>query len=191
LRWQWNPNGKELGFSGSDLKFHEKFTSSVAIAGVTNTSPYTSFSTSGGGQIYGFEPGEEGQYGIEQMLFETAFKYRGFSWQQELHYKTINDKINNRETTLVGNYIQLGYFLHYAVKKIPKPLELFVRHSFYDSNNEVESNSNFEYTIGWNWFFKGHKNKLTFDYSYLKYKEFYPDIVTGSRFRLQWDISIF
>ncbi len=25
LRLQWNPNGKELGFSGSDLKFHEKF----------------------------------------------------------------------------------------------------------------------------------------------------------------------
>ena len=61
LRLQWNPNGKELGFSGSDLKFTEKFVSSIAFAGVTNTSKYTRFSTSGGGQLYGFDEGVDGQ----------------------------------------------------------------------------------------------------------------------------------
>ena len=47
-RLQWNPNGKELGFSGSDLKFHEKFVGSVAIAGVTNTSKYN-------GRMYSYQ----------------------------------------------------------------------------------------------------------------------------------------
>lgn len=191
MRWQWNPNGKELSFSGSDLKFHEKFTSSVALAGVTNTSPYTAFSTRGGGQLFGFEPGVSGQYKVDQLTFETAFKYRGFSWQQELHYKNINDQVNKKETLLVGNFIQLGYFLHYAFEKIPKPFEIYARHSFYDADYNMDGNSNFEYTIGCNWFFHGHKNKLTFDYSYLQYNEFDPEIESGSRIRIQWDISIF
>ncbi len=190
-RLQWNPNAKELGFSGSDLKFHEKFIASVALAAVTNTSPYTAFSTNGGGQLFGFEPGQDGQYKVDQFMIETAFKYKGLSWQQEWHYKNVDDKVNLEETLLTGNYIQLGYFFHYAIEKFPKPLEFFVRHAYYDADANREGNSNFEYTAGCNWFFRGHKNKLTFDYSYLEYNEFAPDFKSGSRVRLQWDISIF
>ena len=191
LRLKWNPNGTVLKFLGSDLKYHKKFISSIAVAGVTNTSPYTSFSTKGGGQLVGFEPGNEGLYKVDQLLFETAFKYRGWSWQQEFHYKNIEDKINFHETLLIGNYFQLGYFLHYSFPAIPKPLELYVRQSFYDSDFDVSGNNNFEYTIGCNWFFKGHKNKLTFEYSHLEYHEFDPINVSGSNYRLQWDLSIF
>ncbi len=191
LRLQWNPNEEVLAFSGSDLKYHEKFTFSLAIAGVTNTSPYTSFSTSGGGQLAGFEPGFEGQYKINQFMFETAFKFKGFSWQQELHYKNIDDTINVKQTTLIGNYFQLGYFFHHILPKFPKHLEIFARQSFYDANIDLPDNNNYEYTIGCNWFFKGHKNKLTFDYSYIEYHEFEPIFNSGNRFRLQWDISIF
>lgn len=191
LRLQWSPNEEVLAFSGSDLKYHEKFTSSLAIAGVTNTSPYTSFSTSGGGQLAGFEPGLEGQYKINQFMFETAFKFKGFSWQQELHYKNIDDTINVKQTTLIGNYFQLGYFFHHILPKFPKHLEIFARQSFYDANIDLPDNNNYEYTIGCNWFFKGHKNKLTFDYSYIEYHEFEPIFNSGNRIRLQWDISIF
>lgn len=191
LRLQWNPNKEILAFSGSDLKFHENFVLSFAIAGVMNTSPYTAFSTSGGGQLSGFEPGQSGQYKINQLMFETAFKYKGISWQQELHYKNIDDIINLDETTLIGNYFQIGYFFHHIFPKVPKPLEIFTRHAFYDANIDLPNNNNFEYTIGCNWFFKGHKNKLTFDYSYLEYHEFEPIYNSGNRFRLQWDISIF
>lgn len=191
LRLQWNPNEEVLAFSGSDLKFHEKFTSSLAIAGVTNTSPYTAFSTSGGGQLAGFEPGIEGQYKINQFMFETAFKLKGFSWQQELHYKNIDDTINLERTTLIGNYFQFGYFFHHILPKFPKHLEIFARQSFYDANIDLPDNNNYEYTIGCNWFFKGHKNKLTIDYSYIEYHEFEPIYNSGNRIRLQWDISIF
>jgi phosphate-selective porin len=191
LRLQWNPNGDILKYSGSDLEIHEKFVSSIAIAGVTNTSKYTAFSTSGGVQLYGFEEGIAGQYKIDQLLFETAFKYKGFSWEQELHYKNIDDKVNLEQTTLIGNYFQIGYFLNQSFPKIPKELEIFARQSFYDPNTEIDNNNNYEFTVGCNWFFHGHKNKLTFDYSYLKYNQFVPDLQTGNRFRLQWDISIF
>ena len=191
LRLQWNPNGKELGFSGSDLKFHEKFVSSVSVAGVTNTSPYTRFSTSGGGQLYGYESGVDGQYKVDQFMFGTAFKYRGLSWQQELHYKNIDDKVNLEETLLMGNYFQVGYFFHYLFEKFPKPLEVFARQAFFDPDTNISGNNNYEYTVGLNWFFKGHKNKLTVDYSYLDFNQFSIDDHTESMVRIQWDVSIF
>ena len=191
LRLQWNPNGKELGFSGSDLKFHEKFVSSVSVAAVTNTSPYTRFSTSGGGQLYGYEAGIDGQYKVDQAMFGTAFKYRGLSWQQELHYKNIDDKVNLEETLLMGNYFQVGYFFHYLFEKFPKPLEVFARQAFYDPDTNISGNNNYEYSFGLNWFFKGHKNKLTVDYSYLDYNQFTIEDNTEHMFRIQWDVSIF
>jgi len=191
LRLQWNPNGKELGFSGSDLKFHEKFVSSVSVAAVTNTSPYTRFSTSGGGQLYGYEAGVDGQYKVDQLMFGTAFKYRGLSWQQELHYKNIDDNVNLEETLLMGNYFQVGYFFHYLFEKFPKPLEVYARQAFYDPNTDISGDSNLEYTFGVNWFFKGHKNKLTLDYSYLDYNQFDIEDNTEHMFRIQWDVSIF
>jgi len=164
LRMQWNPNGVTLKFNGSDLEFHEKLVSSIAIAGVINTSKYTQFSTNGGGQLPGFEEGIEGQYKVDQLLFETAFKYKGISWQQEFHYKNIDDRVNLDQTTLIGNYLQLGYFFNNAFSSFPESLEVFGRQAFYDPDINISKNNIYEYTIGCNWFFKGHKNKLTLEY---------------------------
>lgn len=191
LRLQWNPNGKELAFSGSDLKFHEKFTSSIAFAAVTNTSPYTRFSTSGGGQLYGYPIGISGQYKVNQMTFETAFKYRGLSWQQELHYKNIDDKVNLEETLLIGNYFQVGYFFHYLFDKFPKPLEVYARQAYVNPDTDLSGNNNWEYSFGVNWFFHGHKNKLTLDYSYLDLNQFDVENNSEHMVQLQWDISIY
>jgi phosphate-selective porin OprO/OprP len=191
LRLQWNPNGEELGFSGSDLEFHKKFISSIAVAGVTNTSRYTRFSTSGGGELYGFENGIDGQYKVDQFLVETAFKYRGLSFDQELHFKKIDDRVNLEETNLIGNYFQVGYFFHYLFPKFPKPLEVFARQAFYDPDTTISGNNNFEYSFGFNWFFKGHKSKLTLDYSYLDFDQFDIEDQTDHMVRIQWDVSIF
>ncbi len=191
LRLQWNPNGEVLKFSGSDIENHQRFITSIAIAGVTNISRYTQFSTAGGGQLLGFEDGIDGQYKVDQFLFETAFKYKGLSWQQEFHYKNIDDRVNVEQTSLIGNYVQLGYFFNNNFSKFPENLEIFARQAYYDSNIDVSGNNNYEYTLGCNWFFKGHKNKLTFDYSYLQADNNESLYSKGNRFRLQWDISIF
>jgi len=130
-RIQWNPTGKSMRFTGSDLEYHEKFIMLIALAGVTNQSPYTRFSQGVGGQLSGFEEGETGQYWVNQLMAETAGKYRGFSWQQELHYKQIIDHINNIETEMAGNLIQAGYFLGQLWESFPEELEIFARHAFY------------------------------------------------------------
>ena len=93
-RVQWNFTGVPLQFSGSDTDYHEKFTAILALGAVTNRSPYTRFSQAGGGQLVGFEEGVAGQYRVNQWMEETAGMYKGFSWQQEFHWKRIKDKVN-------------------------------------------------------------------------------------------------
>lgn len=189
-RAQWNFLGRELKFSGSDIPYSEEATGLIALAAVTNRSPYTRFSTAGGGQLEGFDDGEPGQYRVNQWMAETAFKYRGFSWQQEFHWKEINDRVNESVTTLTGNYMQFGYFFHYALERIPEQLELALRHAFYKPDMDNPDNVEHEYSFAANWFFKGHLNKLTAEVSYFEFRELSEDSGDGVRFRIQWDISI-
>ncbi len=188
-RWQWNFTGSPLEFSGADLKYYKKFTAILAFAGVTNQSQYTRFSTAGGGQLEGFEEGVAGQYRVNQLMEETAWKYKGFSWQQEFHWKEVNDKVNTKITTLAGNLFQLGYFPHYKWGKFPENIELYARHAFYDPDVSRKSDYQQEYSGGINWFIKGHRNKLTTEYSYFYYSLNTDQLHSGSRVRLQWDVS--
>lgn len=190
-RFQWNLNGRVLKFTGSDFNITDKFTSYISAAAVTNRSKFTRFSTSGGGFLEGFENAIDGQYRVNQFLIETAFKYKGVSWQQEYHWKEINDEINTvPQTHLTGLYTQLGYMLHQSLNFVPEKLEVYGRYAYYDPNRMVSNDTQREYTIGGNYFLYGHNNKLSLEYSYLGYESI--DGITnqsGSRFRVQWDIS--
>ncbi len=189
-RLQWNFLGREVSMSGSDLDFTEKPTALVALAGATNRSPYTRFSQAGGGQLEGFEDGLPGQYRVNQFMIETAFKYRGFSWQSEIHTKTIDDKLNLQETTLTGNYFQAGYFFSNIVDFVPKSLEVAGRFATYRLNIDVPDNLEHEYAMAFNWFFKGgHRNKITTEFTYFDFETALEDQASGWRFRVQWDIS--
>jgi hypothetical protein len=116
--------------------------------------------------------------------------YRGFAWQQEFHWKRIDDQVNTTTTTLIGNYAQVGYFLHEAVSDIPPQLELAVRHAFYNPNTDAANDLQQELSFAVNWFFRGHLNKLTAEASLFAFGEDVTDREDGWRFRLQWDISM-
>lgn len=189
-RLQWNFLGRELGMLGSDVDFHEEPIGLVALGALTNRSPYTRFSQAGGGQLEGFDEGVAGQYRVKQALLETAFMYRGFSWQQELHYKNIFDHVNLNETELYGNYIQAGYFFNSIWSWFPKPLELAVRQAFYVPNREFSGSHEEEYALALNWFFSKHRNKLTAEVTYFDFDSVNTEIPGGWRFRVQWDISL-
>lgn len=190
-RAQWNFLGRFLDFEGSDLEFHEKLTPIIAFSALTNRSPYTRFSQSGGGYLEGYEDGAPGQYRVNQWNLETAFMYRGFSWQSEMHTKKIIYKLNNDdETTLKGYYVQAGYFFHNAFNWWPKHLEMAGRHAAYRPDNSIRQNRQDETTIAFNWFFKGHKNKLTSEFTYFSFQDKTLPLEAGWRFRIQWDISL-
>jgi len=189
FRGQWNIFGRVVPFRGSDVDFTEKPTAGLAFAAVTNRSPYTRFSTSGGGQLQGFEDGEPGQYRVNQWYQETTLKYRGFAWQQEFHWKKVKDKINLTERTLTGWYFQAGYFFHHLWPAIPKPLEFSAQAAYYNPVVDLSGDLVQEYSFATNWFFNGHENKLTADVTY--FKGDFPGFESQDewRVRLQWDFS--
>lgn len=190
-RLQWNFLGRYLDFEGSDLERHEKPVGVLAVSGITNRSPFTRFSQAGGGSLEGYEDGAPGQYRVNQANIETAFQYKGFSWQSEIHWKQIIDKLNNDATdNLHGYYLQAGYFLHGTVPWWPEPLEVAARFAGYMPNREADQTKKREASAAANWFFNGHKNKLTAEVSYFKYDKTGNIPADELRFRLQWDISL-
>ncbi|WP_443937404.1 OprO/OprP family phosphate-selective porin [Pedobacter sp. MW01-1-1] len=190
-RFQWNFLGRPVDFEGGDLEGEEKPAGIIAVSGLTNQSAYTRFSQAGGGSLDGFPDDIAGRYRVKQYNIETAFKYRGFAWQSEIHNKNIIDKVGDLGTTnLAGYYVQGGYFFHRIFKWFPEKLEVAARHSLYKPNTELANNKQRENSLAFNWFFKGHKNKLTSELSHFSYDDTSLDLAAGYRFRIQWDISL-
>ena len=187
-RYQWNFTRRVLAFSQSDIGKREDAAGSVALAIVDGASKYTSFSGQGGGQLPGFSDGDPDQYAIRQLLFETAWQGHGFSWQQELHWKKITDRVDGTERILTGGYMQAGMFFSEIWPSVPEPLEFAMRFGNVDLDRSIAGDREREYTIAANWFFHGHRNKLTADVSHIN-RRMAPENDTNIRFRIQWDWS--
>ncbi|MEJ2533907.1 MAG: porin [Gammaproteobacteria bacterium] len=195
-RLQWNFLGRDVPWRQTDVEYTEKPAASLALAGFTNVGACTRWSSSGCGNLDGFASpfvAEPGQFKIDQWVQEFALKYRGLSIQQEYHRKNIDDRVLGTKSELTGAYVQAGYFFHQLFPSWPAPLELAARYAYVEEPNRTERsiyNERREYTVGANWFFSGHNNKLTLDYSYLTM----DDPLAGedgsqNRVRLQWDVS--
>ena len=184
-RYQWNPQGTPLPFSQSDLQRRERLLTSVAVAVVDGRTPYSRFSSDGGDQLPGITTEDND---LTQLLFETAAHWRGVSWQQELHSKRVRDRTSGQSRKMRGGYIQLGSFVNEWWQAWPRQLELAGRLSIVDPDRSLSGNTEKERTLGLNWFFNGHRNKLTLDYSWLNFEDF-GDSATRNRLRLQWELS--
>jgi len=195
-RLQWNFLGRDLPWRQTDVEFTELPTGSIAIAGATNTGSCTRWSSSGCGNLDGFESpagAATDQFEMDQFVEEFAFKYRGFSFQQEYHKKTVTDRVVGSKNDLTGGYVQAGYFFSHIFPSFPAPLELAIRYANVNEPNAVDrrvDNEREEYTLGANWFFNGHNNKLTLDYSHLTLDDGLLGVNDSeNRVRLQWDVS--
>ena len=187
-RLQWNITGEVLEFSQSALQRFKTGRGSIAVAAVTGHSRYTSFSSAGGGQLPGFDTGESDQYYLRQWLFETAWQKGGFSWQQELHWKAIDDQVSGEKRRLVGGYAQAGMFFAELFESFPQPLELAARYARVDPDDGLANDVEKETTLAANWFFNGHRNKLSLDISRVV-RRLAPETETDNRIRIQWDWS--
>lgn len=203
-RFQWNPLGRPVDFFMTDIKFSEKPALSLAVAAMDNVSPYTRWNDNGGvggmlSEIYpcGTTPGiscsnpnqgQPGQFRDNQVMAEAAFHYRGWAIEHEFHWKTITDNLNQTKDMMYGSFAQISYFPHYLIPAIPQPLNGGFRYSFVKPQAGLSTGLRQEYTGVLNWFFFGHNNKLTLDYSYLTL-----DAVGGqqyaNRMRFQWEVQ--
>lgn len=189
-RLQWNMTGSEFGFKASDLKYSESPKAAVAVAYSTNESAFTRFSSSGGGQLEGFARGTNNRYKINQYNVDFALMYRGLSAQGEYHEKTITiNASGDPDVDYRGYYIQAGYFGYKAFSWWPKPLEVAVRYATYEQVDNALDEEHFENAIAANWFFNGHRNKLTADVTRFSMDQTDIGSIDETRFRLQWDLS--
>ena len=191
-RWQWNFTRAVLPFSQSALARYEEARGSLALAFVTNESAFTRFSSSGGGQLPGYRDGADDRYRLYQFLQEFAWQRGGVSVQQELHWKEIDDQQLDRTDTLWGGYAQTGWFPNERWASVSPRLEFAVRAALVKPDRREDGTSGAslseEYALGANWFFDGHRNKLTADLAYLAIDDSFSD---GSdvRLQVQWDVS--
>lgn len=84
--------------------------------------------------------------------------------------------------------MQAGHFFSERFGAFPDPLELAIRYANVDPDNRLEGDYEREYTIAANWFFNGHRNKLTADLSRVTRRALSVS-ETNYRFRFQWDWS--
>lgn len=187
-RYQWNFTRTLLGFSQSDASLREKAAGSLALALVSGDSEYTSFSSDGGGQLSEFEASPHEDYRLQQAMIESAWQKGGFSWQQELHWKRVRGLTSGVEQDMLGGYAQAGMFLSRLWPVIPAPLELALRYAQVDPDRSVRDDNEKELTLGANWFFNGHRNKITGDLSRISSKDI-EGRYSSNRVRLQWDWS--
>ncbi len=204
-RFQWNFLGRDLKWTQSDIKYHKQPAASLAFAGYTTTGKCTRWSSSGCGTLGGTTSAgsaftgdgaaANGQFRVEGMMEEFALKWKGLSIQHEYHWKQVKDSgggiggVPRSKTNLMGSYAQIGYFPHYIIPAIPKPLEFAFRYAFVDPNVSVKNDKRQEFTLATNWFFAGHRNKVTMDVSHLTLAVPTGKDLTEQRFRLQWDVS--
>ena len=103
----------------------------------SNTGACTRWSSSGCGNLDGFTSASSlPTYEVNQWTQGSAFKYRGFSWQQEYHDKEVKDTATGLTHDLDGGYAQAGYFFHNLMPAVPKELELAARYSRVNEPNQ-------------------------------------------------------
>jgi hypothetical protein len=188
-RWQWHFLGEELPFSQSDLKFREVPAASLSFAAAQVRGPFTRFSSSGGGQLDGFEDGGDKRYTLQQFLQEFAWHYDGMSIQQEFHIKKIEDHEAGTNSTLEGGYAQFGKLWEKEWFGRNLPVEAAVRVARVSWDTVDPDRVQDELTLVGNLFFAGHNNKLSADISQIKLDNDLTGKNEDTRFRLQWDVS--
>ena len=195
-RLQWNFLGRDLALRQTDVERTEKPTGSLALGAATHKGRATRWSSSGGGNLDGFDSVSnalDGQYQVQQGVAEFAYKHQGFSTQNEYHWKNIEDTVAGNDSDLRGFYSQVGYFFNETFAWFPEELELAARYAWLEEPNETDIdlyNERQEYTLGANWFFNGHNNKLSLDFSHLTLDDAEAGAdESANRVRLQWDVS--
>jgi len=195
-RVQWNFLGRDLKWRQSDVKRHEKPAGTLAFARATNNGPCTRWSSSGCGNLSGLTSPASAtptQFKVDQWVQEFAFKWKGLALQQEYHEKDVRDKSTGVKHKYKGLYAQIGYFPNGLIPAVPEQLEVAFRYAFVDAPDVININTSDnrdEYTVGLNYFFHGHNNKITLDYSHLTLDDQSAGRkLSDDRVRLQWDVS--
>ena len=89
----------------------------------------------------------------------------------------------------MGGYAQVGTFPSECWSWFPEPMELVTRLAYVDPDTSISADGQWEWMIGANWYFSGHRNKLSADLALLDIDDPTTSSESDLRFRVQWDVS--
>ncbi len=162
----YNSYNIATGWDETDLKYEENFKAVI-----------------GASAIYGAKVNEVKLAKTDTSIgnFDVGVRYRGFTWDSEFYIRKIHPESGAESTTADGFYTQAGYFV------LPKKLEIAARYSWLDPNTDVRYDIQKEYTVGINYYFRGHRQQIQGDVGHYE-----TDTNTGekveNRIRLQYQI---
>ena len=90
---------------------------------------------------------------------DLGMRYKRVTWDSEYYLRENDPEDGGDSITSDGFYTQAGYFV------LPKKLELAVRYSMLDPDNDLPDDIQKEYTTGINYYFRGHRSKIQADMS--------------------------
>lgn len=175
---QWNFLGRKVDYTQSDPTFTTPAVSAIGFSVATNRTNRRRFPQND-------DLGTPGQFRIEQAGENFVVRFQGFSLQQEAHVKAVRDLSSGTVTLSQGGYVEAGAFPNRVLKFVPAALELAGRYSLVDPNTARVGDFQRELTIGANWFFAEHRNKVSADYARLLRTDRGLEQVV----RVQWDVS--
>ncbi len=112
---------------------------------------------------------------------DLGMRYRGFTWDSEYYVRENAPEDDGDSITSDGFYTQAGYFV------LPKKLELAVRYSQLDPNNDLSDDIQKEYTVGINYYMRGHRQQIQADVGHFVTETTETD-KNENRFRLQYQM---
>lgn len=108
-------------------------------------------------------------------------RYRGFTWDSEYYIRENDPEGDGDSITSDGFYTQAGYFV------LPKKLEVAARYSMLDPNEDVRDDVQTEYTVGINYYMRGHRQQVQADVGHFVTETAVED-KDENRFRLQYQM---
>jgi len=112
---------------------------------------------------------------------DLGMRYRGFTWDSEYYIREKDPEDNDDSITSDGFYTQGGCFV------LPKKLELAVRFSMFDPDNDLTDDVQKEYSAGINYYMRGHRSKIQTDIAHYTTDTGDTD-KNENRFRLQYQL---
>lgn len=134
-------------------------------------------------------PGAADRYRTRQFGTDAALKWRGVSLQGEMHRKEIDVTSTGARQTLLGGYVMGGVLASSLWSRAPTQLELSARVAVIDPSSGSPGDSQQERVMGANWYFQGHRSKLSVDLTRLYYTTPADTRETDLRTRMQWEFT--
>lgn len=163
----YNSYNLATGWDETDVKYEEKFKAVI-----------------GASIVYNAKERDKKLADTDSVIgnIDAGMRYRGFTWDSEYYIRSNDPEADGGDSiTSDGFYTQAGYFI------IPKKLELAVRYSLFDPDNDMPDDLQREYSTGVNYYFRGHRSKIQADVSHFVTDTEDTD-KNENRFRLQYQM---